>query len=116
MMEPDFKRKGKDRQPWKDTEKRLASRLGGKRHGMSGAHYTLKGDLSTKSLLVESKSTEKASISVKQAWLEKVDAEAMAQQKVPALAVTFQNMNKRTDKDWIMVPIRFFENLMKDVK
>lgn len=112
-MESSFKKPDRDKRAWKRTERRIAERIGGRRHGMSGAAVELKGDLSNDVVLVESKSTAKASISLKQAWFEKINQEAIAVHKTPAVAVTFENMDKLADRDWILIPLRYFKELIE---
>ena len=114
-MDSTFRPK-KRKLPWKDTEKRIAKRLGGRRHSMSGAHFKQKGDSSTELLLIESKSTKKASISLKQAWLEKTNADALMQNKTPAVTITFENIEGRTERDWILLPLWFVQDLLKEAE
>lgn len=96
----------------KKQEKRLAKRLGGRTQKGSGSVTFHKGDVKSTELLVEAKQTVKASMSVKREWLEKISREAMAYNKVPALALEFVGIARLVDKDWIAVPASFFEALI----
>ena len=125
-MDSTFKRKG-GKLPWRETEERVAQRLGGKRHPHSGGTFKgrtnrfgfkpdIQGDSSTRQLLIESKSTGKASISIKQKWLEKNNADSLMHNKIPALTITFENMDERTEKDWILLPLWFVQDLLKEAE
>jgi hypothetical protein len=95
----------------KDQEKRIAGLIDGKRQPLSGASDYAKGDAKGIDFLAEAKQTAGKSLSIKQAWLEKIDREAMAVNKYPILTVHFLNMNKLTPKDWIMVPDWIFKEM-----
>ena len=70
----------------------------------SGSIPGLKSDVVTDKLRIEAKTTTKKSMSVKQAWLEKIDEEAGIY-LTPALAVRFEGMKMPTEKDWVMIPL-----------
>lgn len=99
-------------------EERVARRLGGKRVSGSGASMYSKGDvrgveLAGVEFLIEAKKTEKASISVKWAWLKKITHEALAVGKEPALTIEIQGGedDPNVDRDWILIPVRIVEKL-----
>ena len=54
--------------------------------------------------LVECKRTEKQSLSLKAAWLDKITREARVQPgRSPALAIQFENL-KDAESDWVAIP------------
>lgn len=73
-------------------EKRVAKRLGGKVNSNSGATDFYKGDIRTQEILIECKTTTKEvkSVSIKKAWLDKLDEEKFSMGKYhSALAFDF---------------------------
>lgn len=105
-----------------EQENRLAKRFRGKRVGGSGANYHSKGDVrdvhvGEKEFLVEAKQTAKASISVKWSWLKKISREAEDNGCEPALAIEIQGgESDTTDRDWVMIPARVFEEFKRLIK
>lgn len=94
-------------------EERIASAVGGRRVPASGASPFSKGDVSQDRFLIECKQTVAASLSVKQAWLEKITGEAEAQGKYPALSLEIQGGERRlAERDWIAVPRSVFQRLL----
>ena len=85
-------------------ENRLAEKSGGRRQPASGALPFAKGDVITGELLIEAKATSKKSLSVKKSWLEKITMEAERVQRVPCLAIHFDDANNFTEEDWACVP------------
>lgn len=96
----------------KKQEDRVAKKLGGKRQKASGALPFHKGDVKTVELLIEAKRTDNASMSIKREWLEKITMEAAVSSKTPAVSIEFEGTHPLVDKDWIMVPSRFFQELL----
>lgn len=107
-----------------DHESRVACRLGGKRVRGSGSSMYSKGDVrdvgascgdDSVGFLVECKQTIHASLSVKWSWLTKINREANAVQKEPALAIEIQGGKDDLlcDRDWIMIPARTMERLLR---
>jgi Holliday junction resolvase len=101
-------------------EDRIADRLGGKRVRGSGASIYSKADVrdvtvGEEGFLTECKTTKHGSMSVKWDWLTKITKEAMAVQKEPALAIEIRGGKEChvTDRDWIAIPVRVFEELIK---
>ncbi len=90
----------------KKQELRLANELRGERQKGSGSQAFHKGDVKTTELLVESKRTEKDSLSVKKAWLIKISREAVGYNKIPALSLEFDTMPDMVAKDWVAIPSR----------
>ena len=96
----------------KKQEKRVASSIGGKRKVASGSRYWAKGDAVSDELLVDAKQTEKKSISITTKMIEKVNDEAIANDKVPAISVEFLNIGRLAEKDWILVPMWHYEEVI----
>jgi len=93
-------------------EKRVAKGLGGHRKAASGATPTSKGDVSAKGFLIEAKTTEKDSFSLKSATLAKIDQEALGELKQPAVFLEFQNMKRPAPKEWVLIPASVFHALV----
>lgn len=71
----------------------------------SGSIEGAKGDCVLPELLVECKSTNRGSLSVQQAWLEKITREALARNRAPALTLSFVDANGQPrGPDWIAIP------------
>lgn len=68
-------------------EDRISRAMGGSRQPRSGGYWGRKGDVVTARVMVEHKMTDKASISIKDAWLKKNFDEATAEGKVPYLGI-----------------------------
>ncbi len=104
----------------KKHENRIASAIGGHRlprsGGMSPSKWakgvTADGDISSKDFLVEHKSTENASISLKLEWLNKVSEGANRSNKDPMVVITFAQGLRQTD-DWVLLPSSVFERLRR---
>lgn len=102
------------------SESRLSRNLGGKNRAGSGAIEGYKGDTELEvdhdRFLIESKSTVNQSISVKKAILDKICREARDEGRLPALSISFVDEfgNARDhDSDWVAVPARLLEQLIK---
>ena len=114
--------KKKDRIDQKQ-EKRVAFRLRGKVNRNSGAGHTPprsgftklrvggKGDVPTDLLLLECKTTGKASISLQQGHLIKITREASLSMKSPAMVLSFPVMPHDVENDWLVVPLGVWEKL-----
>lgn len=74
-------------------ERSLAKNLGGRTVPASGAFWSRKGDVRSDDLLVEAKTTEAASFSIKKAIWEKIRKEALLDGRIPVLAVQIQGRN-----------------------
>lgn len=105
-------------------KKRVAARMMGRVSRNSGAghiparsgHTKLrvggKGDVSSKLLLTECKTTAKASISLKQEHLIKISREAKQEMKSPAMVLSFPVMPAGVDCDWAVVSLGFLTKIM----
>ena len=96
------------------SEKKTAKRLGGKTRPGSGAVAGAKGDILLSEFLVENKSTEHASISLKLAWLEKISVEAREEGKAPALSIQFVDKQGNSKKRgrWVLIPESEFQEML----
>lgn len=114
VFDDDYDAKKRKRKS-KQYERRVAKKLGGRRHALSGASDKDKGDFSTDLLLGEHKYTGKKSLSIKRDWLEKVAIEAIASRKTPVFAFTFTEWDQSVivPKDWIAVPLEFLQELLR---
>lgn len=95
------------------AEKKAGKRLGARVIPGSGTIPSLKGDLSTKSFLIESKATTKKSLSVKLDWLRKIDQEALEEGRDPALLVQFTDADGAVVRGgaWVCIPEALFKEL-----
>jgi hypothetical protein len=101
----------------KASEKRLAKSMGAKLTPNSGAMRSSKGDMKKGNFLIESKSTIHLSMSVEQAWLTKINNEAMNCGKMPALTVSFVTSDGKPrpgTNEWVMVPKSVFLELTEE--
>lgn len=87
-------------------EERVAKDVDGKTQRGSGSKDFHKGDVKSIEFLIEAKRTDKDSLSVKKEWLIKVNAEALAYKRIPALSIEFDNMPNLVPKDWVAIPAR----------
>lgn len=104
----------------KKHEQRIATKLGGKRYKASGAERwskwdkkTARGDISTPTLHVEHKRTDRLSMSLKREWLDKVMAGARDQCKDPAMVLTFEDPDGKNPQDWVLIPMDVLLRLME---
>jgi hypothetical protein len=74
-------------------ERAFAKKVGGLSVPASGAFWSRKGDVRSDDLLVEAKTTDKASFSIKKAIWEKIRREALLDGRTPVLAIQIQNRN-----------------------
>lgn len=105
MKSPLERRQGRIGEAGRKAEGHTAKRLGARLVRGSGSGW-LKGDLFTKLVHVEAKSTQKKSISLKLEWLEKITRTAMEQGKQPAVTITFTTGDGRPkfSGKWVLVP------------
>lgn len=97
-----------------EQEHRVARVVGGHRQRGSGASMYAKGDVLAARFLVECKRTEHASLGVKKSWLDKIAREAAAAGKEPALAIEIAGgpNDAHGERDWVMIPLRCWRQLM----
>ena len=75
---------------WKETEKRLAKEVKGKRVAGSGSHWSSKGDVRTDTFLFEVKTTEHNSYAVGLKTLNKIIRESQNVGKIPVLMLNIK--------------------------
>ena len=97
------------------SEKRVAKDLGMKLTPGSGALSGAKGDAYNIDYRMESKSTIKESLSLKRAWLTKINNEARETNRHPALSLSFVNPDgsPKHNGDWVMIPKEDFEEFLE---
>lgn len=94
-------------------ESRVANKLNGHRQAGSGSSIYAKGDIKLDNFLIECKTTQNKSISIKKGWLSKITKEALAVQKDPALSFEIGgDSDPVTENDWIAIPMSVFERLI----
>jgi hypothetical protein len=110
----------------RQQESRVAARLGvrpsrnsgagriparGSSGGITKLRVGGKGDVPTDLLLLECKTTGKASISLQQGHLIKISREAGLHMKSPAMVLSFPVMPEDVERDWLVVPLAVWERL-----
>lgn len=100
------------------SEKRVAKSLAAQLTPASGAIKGAKGDMKLsgpRKVLMEAKSTIHMSMSIEQAWLTKINHEAMGSNAIPALSVSFvmpDGKLRAGTNDWVMIPKAVFQELI----
>ena len=115
MTNPFTARLGKN-VPGIRSENRVVKALGARPQPGSGAGRNFKGDGDLPAFLVEAKSTKHRSIGLKLDHLEKITEEAAAQNKAPALTLSFTDehgnpVSKLASQTWVAVPLSVFQQL-----
>ena len=95
------------------SEARLAKALKGRAQPASGALEGAKGDIVLPEFLLEAKSTQQASMSLKHDWLLKIAHEAQTKRKDPALSISFVNPDGTPARngEWVMIPLHVFKRM-----
>jgi hypothetical protein len=107
----------------KKQEIRVAKELGGHRQAGSGSSrasenvmsegsFGKKGDIK-QDFLVEAKRTDAKRLVIEGEWLTKIETEASLAGKKPALTIEIGGIATYSEKDWVMVPLSIFKQLMK---
>lgn len=93
-------------------ESRVARTIGGKVQANSGATAFHKGDVISDNFLIECKTatTEKASMSIKQDWIEKLKEEAFAMNR-PFWALAFNFGGLRNKENFYIINEELFTQL-----
>lgn len=94
-------------------ENRIAGSVGGRRQKASGALPGAKGDVRGVELLAECKRTDKKSISITIEYLQKITQEASFYNKIPCVAIEIESPPKFVNKDWILLPAGFVNELLE---
>lgn len=98
----------------KVSEARLAKSLGARLTLNSGATKADKGDMrfvGKRKIRLEAKSTIHASMTLELAWLVKIKYEAMSNDSIAALAISFVTREGKAlpNGEWVMVPKTVFQ-------
>ena len=90
-------------------EAQVSKRIGGRRTPNSGATAFIKGDIQTKSFIIECKTCTEAreSISIKQEWLDKLKKEMMANGKTN-FALFFNFGGIYSDENYVIIKEKDF--------
>lgn len=94
-------------------ENRVAKKVGGNRQKASGALPGAKGDVRSVELLTECKRTDKKSISITIEFLQKITQEAGYYNKIPSVSIEIESPPKFVNKDWILLPAGFVQELLE---
>lgn len=87
---------------WQKKEKDDAKSFGGSVQIASGALWSNKLDIKTDNYLIEAKTTEKLSYSVKRQLWEKINKSALLEGRTPLLSIRFSSKNKK-DLDLVVL-------------
>ena len=98
------------------NEARLLKRLGARRQPRSGGIPGFPADGKKGRWLIEIKSPESRSVSVKAEWLAKIEAAALRHDRLPVLILNFtgdapQDGGAAYSRTWLAVPRWLFERL-----
>lgn len=111
-----FTKRRTTRHQSKEQEKRVASQTGAKLQPGSGSFFGAKGDLTSEAFLIECKTTDNQSISLKRGYLDKISAQAFAVGKEPAMVLSMAGNFSGYDVDWMLVPLRLFERIKAEMQ
>lgn len=101
---------------WRQHEKDVERRSGGRRRAASGAAPGKPADTKDEHYLRECKSTRGAGMSLSGKWISKITHEALVLGKTPLIELRFDGQVEPTPTDWVMIPALDFEELMEKVK
>jgi hypothetical protein len=96
------------------SERKVAKSLGGRLTPASGAVEGAKGDIRTDDFLIEAKSTIASSMKLELDWLIKINSEAQAIGKTPALSIRFvtENGQPKRGGSFVCIPEWYFNELI----
>ena len=101
----------------KISEKKVSKSLGARLTPNSGAMNSAKGDASLGSYLLEMKSTNMQSIALKLEWLNKISKEALDQNKIPGVVISFVdgqgNPVSKFNSEWVCIPKSVFQEVVE---
>lgn len=95
-------------------EKEAAKRYGGRTKPGSGSSPLSKGDVQTRSFLMEMKGTIHQSLSVKAEWLIKISKEAAFEGRHPALEIKIPLNDPLIEDTWVLVPASVFKEMNEE--
>lgn len=84
--------------------------IGARRVGRMGD----KADVESSRFLVDAKLTEKKSFALSEKVLAKIDKEALAYGKIPAIALEYTNFRFGVTNKWAVIPYDVFVQLVRD--
>jgi len=96
-------------------EVRVAKLLSGRVTPGSGSFAGHKGDIVHDRFLIEAKRTDKDSLSIKNSWLGKIEAEAFQAGRYPALSIQIGSRSQCLggEADWVMIPLSVLITLLE---
>lgn len=97
-------------------EKEIADKLGGFRQPASGALEGMKGDVKLDDFLLDSKETDSNSLILSSKELTKITREASECGREPAIVATIHKLPVTVSKEWVLVPMEIFAQLLDRVK
>lgn len=97
-------------------EVRVSEDVGGRKVPMSGARAGDKGDVETKQWLIDAKLTDKRSYSLSTKVFHKINTEATAYGKLPALVIEFTNRGFGVPSKWAVIPYSEFLRIFRNDK
>lgn len=103
-------------------EERVAKAFKGKRQKGSGAVKFYRGDVVADRYLVEAKTTKRKSFTLTRFLLAKIEREAFAVGKKPALVVSWERQGERVNadtmatSDWAVIPLKLLEALLDETE
>jgi hypothetical protein len=97
-------------------EKDIADDLGGYRQPASGALEGMKGDVKLENFLIDSKETETNSLILSSKELTKITREARECGRDPAIVATIHKLPVTVAKEWVLIPMDVFAQMLDEVK
>lgn len=132
-----MQKKHKTRKPWKKGKKkesvmnefflsrsetskiqelRIGRDIGGRRVPRSGAIPGLRGDAENSKFLVEAKQTRKPYFFLSERILQRIDKEAFADRKTPAVVVEFLSMPCGVEASWAAIQLGLLKKAIEESK
>jgi len=97
---------------WQNKEKKDSKRLGGRMTPRSGGLWFAKGDSKDERFLVDSKDSKHERFSITSKMWEKIEKEALLEQRLPVLSIKFGE----EPKELVVLDINDFLMLMDKLK
>lgn len=102
---------------WEAQEQRTADLMGGRRQRGSGASVYARGDVKSDQFLIENKQTAAASLRITWEWLKKITAQALANDRLPALFFELRCQSPRdltVESEWVAIPLSVWRRLTEE--